>query len=953
MVKSIINKSLIRDLTLRLDLLTKLRKKAYSYPLLAMILSSCGSNTSSTKTTTDTTTDDTSTVPVTSNSLVVVAEVENLGLAGVNDTITATSSTLISGTSVADTDPYDNDTLTITANDDIIGTPTVSGIEKIIFTTSATKLGDDYEFDVNLVNITRSDTVSFENTNSNSLVKTLDLINVGATISVGSHFSTIKVAGQSDKDINLNISADTALSTTGSSKDLIVNAGGKSVTLTSSTATQDIIINKAYAADITAASALRNVAITSNGDVTLRDLSALKGNIDVTNVGTINVISATNTTGTLNLTNERAPLGTDITITDANSAGKATIKSAGSITATSNNGLASAQILNLTAAEESTIYSDSVSNQDVSVNAINSLGNSTNFNLYASTLEKLTLGGSSPLVVSIDSADISTETVVNTISEATLWLTGATADFTNVATSVKLRLKNFDGKTITIKDSQDFYLDTEIAQTSSTSAPTFDHKTDATSSTTNALTLKTFDSNTSNGDKSANIAGLNFVDVQTLNLSLLDDLNLDSSADLTGADLTSVVVTGTGDFDLNSNTITGSSSTRVALNASSLSGSATLNLDGTTNGVANIQTGSAADSIKIDGITADSNGFVIASNGSNDSIRITTNGDGSSAKININAGGGGSDTLSLAAGVDLSASNLTLTSVERILLTGGGTTQKIAASDVSGATLQLAEDGTGTAVFTVVADQTTINLSNFTFASSFASGTDSVAVNASSSSSGVTVTGTSGDDTITGSNANDNLSGGASADTISGGTGNDTINGGSGADTLTGGAGDDEFDFASGTSTEASMDKITDYQAAAADADNDTIDLVTGAKGANSGSIDVKSAIAGGSGGETVTASVTNGVATLSGSDAGLINTLSEWIDAVSVDGVIKKAADDADAVGVVAFQLSGNTYIVESNDTFDNNTANVSIVNVIELTGLTGVTAVADAAAANTILIA
>ena len=951
MVTSIINTSLIKSLTHYLDLLTKLRQKAYSYPLLAMILTSCGSNTSST--TASTTTDDTSTVPVTSNSVVVVAEMENLGLAGVNDTITATSSTLISGTSVADTVPYDNATLTVTADDDIIGTPIVSGIENIIFTTSATKLGDDYEFDVNLVNITGSDTVSFENTNSDSLIKTLDLTNVSVPISVGSHFSTIKVAGQTDANINLDISANSTLSTTGSSKDLIVNASGKSVTVSSSTATQDIIINNSYNTDITATSALRNVGITTNGDVTLRDLSALKGNLDVTNVGTINVISATNATGTLNLTNERAPLGTDITITDANSAVKVTIKSAGSITATSNNGLASAQILNLTAAEESTIYSDSVSNQDVTVNAVNSLGNSTNFNLYASTVEKLTLGGSSPLVVTIDSADISTETVVNTNSDATLWLTGATADFTNVATSVKLRLKNFDGKTITIKDGQDFYLDTEIAQTSSTSAPTFDHKTDATSSTTNALTLKTFDSNTSNGDKSANIAGLNFVDVQTLTLSLLDDLNLDSSADLTGADLTSVVVSGTGDFDLNTNTITGSSSTRVALNASSLSGSATLNLDGTTNGVANIQTGSAADSIKIDGVTADTGGFVIASNGSDDTIRITTNGDGSSAKININAGGGGSDTLSLAAGVDLSASNLTLTSVERILLTGGGTTQKIAASDVSGATLQLAEDGTGTAVFTVVADQTTINLSNFTFASSFASGTDSVVVNASSSSSGVTVTGTSGDDTITGSNANDTLSGGASADTISGGTGNDTINGGSGADTLTGGAGDDEFDFASGTSTEASMDKITDYQAAAADADNDTIDLVTGAKGADSASIDVKSAIAGGGGGETVTATVTNGVATLSGSDAGLINTLSEWIDAVSVDGVIKKAADDADAVGVVAFQLSGNTYLVESNDTFDNNTANVSIVSVIELTGLTGVTAVADAAAANTVLIA
>ena len=939
-------------MTRQLASLTKLKRKAYNYPLIAMIISSCGSETTSPEDTTAT--DNTLTVPVTSNSVVVVGEVENLGLVGVNDTITATSSTFSSSTSVVDKDPYDNDTITITATDDIIGTATVSGVENIKFTTSATKLGGDYEFDVNLVNISGSDVVTFENVNSNSLIKTLDLINVGVPISVGSHFSVIKVGGQTDKDVNLTVSGDTTLSTTGASKDLNVNAGGKSVTLSSSTATQDIIINKAYNADITAASALRNVAVTSNGDVTLRDLSALKGNIDVTNVGSINVISATNATGTLNLTNERAPLGTDITITDANSTVKVNIKSAGSITATSNNGLASAQIINLTAAGESTIYSDGVSNQDVTLNAVNSLGNSTNFTLHASTLDKLTLGGSSPLVVTIDSADISTETVVSTNSDATLWLTGATADFTNVATSVKLRLKNFDGKTITIKDSQDFYLDTEIAQTSSTSTPTFDHQTDATSSTTNAVTIKTFDSNTSNGDKTTNLAGLNFVDVQTLNLSLLNDLNLDSSADITGVDLTRVVVTGTGDFDLNTNTITGSSSTRVALNASDLSGSATLNLDGTTNGVANIQTGSAADTIKIDGVTADSGGFVIASNGSNDTIRITPNGDGSSAKISINAGGGGSDTLSLAAGVDLSASNITLTSVERILLTGGGTSQKIAASDVSGASIKLAEDGTGTAVFTVVADQATINLSNFTFASSFASGTDSVVVNASSFGSGVTVTGTSGTDSITGSDVNDNLSGGASADTISGGTGNDTINGGAGADTLTGGAGDDEFDyFESGKSTEASMDKITDYQAAAATADNDTIDIITGAKGANSTTIDVKSAIAGGGGSETVTASVTNGVATLAGSDSGLINTLSEWIDAVSVDGVIKKAADDADAVGAVAFQLNGNTYLVESNDTSNNNTANVSIVNVIELTGLTGVTAVADAAAANTVLIA
>ena len=55
------------------------------------------------------------------------------------------------------------------------------------------------------------------------------------------------------------------------------------------------------------------------------------------------------------------------------------------------------------------------------------------------------------------------------------------------------------------------------------------------------------------------------------------------------------------------------------------------------------------------------------------------------------------------------------------------------------------------------------------------------------------------------------------------------------------------------------------------------------AVGADTADTDVKSAISGGGGSETVTA-VANGIVTLSGGDAGSINTLAEWIDAVSVD---------------------------------------------------------------------
>ena len=83
MVTLAINKYFYRALMRQLATLIKLKQQAYSYPLIAMLLSSCGNNISSTTdtTTTDTTTtDDSSIAPVTSNSMVIVAEVDNLQL---------------------------------------------------------------------------------------------------------------------------------------------------------------------------------------------------------------------------------------------------------------------------------------------------------------------------------------------------------------------------------------------------------------------------------------------------------------------------------------------------------------------------------------------------------------------------------------------------------------------------------------------------------------------------------------------------------------------------------------------------------------------------------------------------------------------------------------------------------------------------------------------------------
>ena len=444
---------------------------------------------------------------------------------------------------------------------------------------------------------------------------------------------------------------------------------------------------------------------------------------------------------------------------------------------------------------------------------------------------------------------------------------------------------------------------------------------------------------------------MKLVDIQTLNVDLSSGVGLNSSANLSGEDLTKVVVSGSGELDFNSATIVGSN-TGLSFDGSAATGSIALKINSDSNAVSNIKGGKGADNIEINGVKSSSGGLTVNSDAGNDVITITTNGDGANAIIDIN-GGNDTDKLVLNSGVDLSATNLTLTSVEKISIPGNGISPKMAASDISTKSFTLEKEGSGNTSLTVVADQNTLDLSSLQFASSFAFDNDSIIINGSTSSSGITVTGSNTKNLLTGSNANDILSGGSRNDTISGGTGDDSITGKTGSDSLTGGAGDDVFNFSALDSTQQIMDKITDFQAAAADSHNDSINNVTGSRGANVASLDVKAAISGDSTGKTVTAAVANGIVTLSGTNSGLINTLEEWLDVISINGVIVKAADDADAVGTVAFEFNGNTYVVESNDTFNNNTPNVAIVNIIELTGLTNAVSVAEAAAANTIMIA
>ena len=290
--------------------------------------------------------------------------------------------------------------------------------------------------------------------------------------------------------------------------------------------------------------------------------------------------------------------------------------SVGAITATAAN-LAAAASITATAAEDSAITSDGVSNQVVNLNADSSGITNTpeiTYTLAASTIETLNLGGVTAIEVSIDQADISTETVTstNTAGSALLFSSAANdADTTAVAAGIDMRLgADMNGQTFTVDNDNKFVLLDSVAQTAT---PTFDHTTEATTTTTNSLTVATYNDDAATGDETASIAGLAF-DINNLTIAMggtgTDKVGIDSSADITGADLQTVTVTGEGAFDLNGNTITGnatSTTSNVTLDATGVAGVVTMALDGTANGVESIQTGSKADTITIGAAAASGN----------------------------------------------------------------------------------------------------------------------------------------------------------------------------------------------------------------------------------------------------------------------------------------------------------------------------------------------------------
>ena len=292
----------------------------------------------------------------------------------------------------------------------------------------------------------------------------------------------------------------------------------------------------------------------------------------------------------------------------------------GSIIASANYGLSSATSITATAAEDLYIAADAWdadTDQVMNLNADSSAltySPTVTYTINANNLDTLNLGGITPINVSLDAADISSETVTNTNTAGaflTLNQISSDSDMTKVDPNIIIIIgASGYGNTNTLKvaEGQTYALDVDSYYDGSL---TFKHKTDAIASGSNSMTLSVYDNNPHDWDVTANASGLNFTDINHLTITL-DDLSFSSyNGNLTGSDLESVTITGGGTpstgggmstFDMSSSSISGNANVTippVIFNASDYTGNVKLKLSGLANSVETVTIGSGMDLINV------------------------------------------------------------------------------------------------------------------------------------------------------------------------------------------------------------------------------------------------------------------------------------------------------------------------------------------------------------------
>jgi hypothetical protein len=684
---------------------------------------------------------------------------------------------------IIDSDPSDEDTLTVVTNEDILVTPTVKGIESLIFKTSDNYTDLDDSFSIDLAAFTSFKEIILSKDDEDLQIQNLELNNASGNIIADHGFVNVTVTGVSSEDVQLQVQEDASILVGAKVQNLVINGTGNSIDLdTSNQGNIEILDNSSVI--LQAPNAIGDLILASNGNAEITDASSLIGNATVSAIGSIDIDNISALEGKLSVENMRALAGMDINISNATNAKSVEIKTVGAvIIASDNGGLNEAENIKITSSEDSIIIADKDIPRKVELEAVSANGELVAFDLNINGLTNLGLGGTSPILINSEGSALDGVTVTSSNSTTTsLNLTSADMDLSGISNTVQIQLENLDGKKLTLGANQLIALNAEHQQTSNTNKPELNFTSDATSLTSNSITIKTIDSDTSNTTSSVSCAGLNTTDIQYLNFDLSSGVDFQSTSDITGSDLLQITVLGDGNFSLSESTIVGGLNNAVTMTATDMTGNLNVLIDNTSNGIKNVSSGTGDDIITIDGTNQSSAGVVVNSNGGSDTISLTSNSDGSLSKISLN-GGSEIDQVNFESELDFSLSDLTLTNIEILNFTGGTASTKIPSDVVSTKSYILSKSGSNTLSIELIPKAQTVDLSSLTFDSSFVVGSDVIIIDGTNFGQALNVTGTISNDEITGTHS--------SGDTISSGDGDDTLYGRDGNDTLTPGNGED------------------------------------------------------------------------------------------------------------------------------------------------------------------
>ena len=684
---------------------------------------------------------------------------------------------------IIDNDPSDEDTLTVATNEDILVTPTVKGIESLIFKTSDNYTDLDDSFSIDLAAFTSFKEIILSKDNENLQIQNLELNNASGNIIADHGFVNVTITGVPSEDVQLQVQEDASILVGAEVQNLVINGTGNSIDLdTSNQGNIEILDNSSVI--LKAPNAIGDLILASNGNAEITDASSLIGNATVSAIGSIDIDNISALEGKLSVENMRALAGMDINISNATNAKSVEIKTVGAvIIASDNGGLNEAENIKITSSEDSIIVADKDIPRTVELEAVSANGELVAFDLDINGLTNLELGGTSPILINSEGSALDGVTVTSGNSTTTsLNLTSADMDLSGVSNTVQIQLENLDGKKLTLGANQLIAFNAEHQQTSNTNKPELNFIADATSVTSNSITIKTIDSDTSNTTSSVSCAGLNTTDIQYLNFDLSSGVDFQSTSDITGSDLLQITVLGDGNFSLSGSTIVGGLNNAVTMTATDMTGNLNVLIDNTSNGIKNVSSGTGDDIITIDGTNQSSAGVVVNSNGGSDTISLTSNSDGSLSKISLN-GGSEIDQVNFESELDFSLSDLTLTNIEILNFAGGTASTKIPSDVVSTKSYILSKSGSNTLSIELIPKAQTIDLSSLTFDSSFVVGSDVIIIDGTNFGQALNVTGSISNDEITGTHS--------SGDTISSGNGDDTLYGRDGNDTLTPGNGED------------------------------------------------------------------------------------------------------------------------------------------------------------------